>query len=273
MKENIVIVLWNKFIYFAVICNENMKRPRLKIFMYCLVPAVLLSLTGETGCLAQKKERIRLDEWKAGIAEGTARDSGEVTGGEYLPYIIEGGDTVYVASLPAARVYQRLPRQKGREWRQYYRLVYNFSKVYPYALVARKLVHEADSTIAADNLRRGKKDKYINTVQKELFEVFEQPMRNLTVSQGALLMRLIDREAGKSSFNIIRDYKNRMAAGFWQGIAKMFGTDLKKPYDPEGEDKPTEELVQMWEAGQFEGLYYSLFWQYPPTIEIPSKYR
>ena len=98
-------------------------------------------------------------------------------------------------------------------------------------------------------------------------------MRNLTVSQGALLMRLIDREVGKSSFNIIKDYKNGMAAGFWQGIAKLFGTDLKKPYDPEGEDKPTEELVQKWESGEFEGLYFSLFWQYPPTVEIPSKYR
>ncbi len=58
---------------------------------------------------------------------------------------------------PAAKVYSRLPKQKGREWRQYYRLVHNFSKAYPYALVAKKLVHEADSTIAADNLKGAKK--------------------------------------------------------------------------------------------------------------------
>ena len=56
-------------------------------------------------------------------------------------------------------------------------------------------------------------------------------------------------------------------------LAKIFGTDLKKPYDPEGEDRPIEELVQLWETGQFEGLYYSLFWKYPPEMEIPSKYR
>lgn len=193
--------------------------------------------------------------------------------GEYMQYIISGDDTVYVGNISAARVYQKLPRQKGREWRKYYRLVHNFSKVYPYALVARHLVHEADSTIAADNLRSGKRDRYINGIQKELFEVFEKPMRNLTVSQGALLMRLIDREVGKSSYNIIKDYKNGMAAGFWQGVARLFGTDLKKPYDPEGEDGPIEELVLKWENGEFEGLYYSLFWKYPPEIEIPSKYR
>ena len=191
----------------------------------------------------------------------------------YMQYIVDGKDTVYVDDLPAARVYEKLPRQKGREWRKYYRLVHNFSKVYPYALVARKLVAEVDSTIAADNLVRGRRDKYISRMQKELFDVFEKPMRNLTVSQGAMLMRLIDREVGKSSYNIIKDYKNGMAAGFWQGIAKLFGTDLKRPYDPDGEDEPIEELVQKWENGEFEGLYYSLFWQYPPVIEIPSKYR
>lgn len=236
--------------------------------------AALLMLLFSVQCFSQKREKISLEEWKSEMEQLQKNtDSGSSGEGEYLQYIIDNGDTVYVDNLPAAHVYQRLPRQKGREWRQYYRLVHNFSKVYPYALVARHLVEEVDSTIVADNLKRGKREKYISRMQKELFEVFEQPMRNLTVSQGALLMRLIDREVGKSSFNIIKDYKNGMAAGFWQGIAKLFGTDLKKPYDPEGEDKPTEELVQKWESGEFEGLYFSLFWQYPPTVEIPSKYR
>ena len=190
-----------------------------------------------------------------------------------MEYRVEGKDTVYVGEIPAARVFARLPRQKGKDWRKYYRLVYNFSKVYPYAKVARHLVAEADSTIAADNLKRGKREKYINSIQNELFEAFEEPMRNLTISQGALLMKLIDRECGKTSFNIIKGYKNGMAAGFWQGIAKIFGTDLKKPYDPDGEDRPIEELVELWEEGEFERLYFSLFWKYPPTVEIPSKYR
>ena len=191
----------------------------------------------------------------------------------YMQYIIDGKDTIYIDDLPAARVYEKLPRQKGREWRKYYRLVHNFSKVYPYALVARELVAEVDSTIAADGLKRGKRDRYINEMQKELFNVFEKPLKNLTISQGAMLMRLIDREVGKSSYNIIKDYKNGMAAGFWQGVAKLFGSDLKKPYDPDGEDRPVEELVEKWENGEFEGLYYSLFWKLPPEIEIPSKYR
>ncbi len=190
-----------------------------------------------------------------------------------LAYFIEGEDTIYYDTITASKVYSRVPKQKGKEWRQYYRLVHNFSKSYPYALVARKLVTEADSTILADRLRGTKREKYISQVQKELFDVFEGQMRQLTVSQGALIMKLIDREVGKSSYDIIKGYKSGITAGFWQGIAKIFGSDLKKPYDPDGEDKATEELVQIWESGDFPALYWSLFWKDPPEMPIPEKYR
>lgn len=203
---------------------------------------------------------------------GTCTLTAQKKNGTFLPFIIEGKDTVFIDELPASKVYPKLPKQKGKEWRKYYRLVHNFSKVYPYALVARTLVEEADSTITADRLKRAKKDKYVSKVQKELFTVFEKPMRSLTVSQGALLMKLIDREVGKSSYSIIKEYKNGMAAGFWQGIAKMFGSDLKKPYDPEGDDRNTEELVKIWEAGDFPALYFSLFWEDPEIPVIPEKY-
>lgn len=189
-----------------------------------------------------------------------------------MKYIVEGNDTIYIDEIRASKVYSRLPKQKGKDWRKYYRLVHNFSKAYPYALVAKKLVIEADSTIAADKLRGAKREKYISKVQKELFDVFEGQMRKLTVSQGALIMKLVDREVGKSSYNIIKGYKSGIAAGFWQGVAKVFGSDLKKPYDPEGEDKNTEELVKIWEDGDFPAFYWSLFWQDPPEMPIPEKY-
>ena len=191
---------------------------------------------------------------------------------ERLRYVVVGKDTVYLDQINPSKVYSKMPRQKGREWRKYYRLVHNFGKTYPYALVAKKIVNEADSTIEADGLKGIKREKYINSKQKELFNVFEKPLRNLTVSQGALLMKLIDREAGKSSYMIIKDYKSGIAAGFWQGIAKLFGSDLKKPYDPNGDDVATEELVRIWEAGEFPALYFSIFWEDAPVVSIPEKY-
>ena len=192
---------------------------------------------------------------------------------KFLQYVVEGKDTIYIDELKASKVYSRLPKQKGKEWRKYYRLVHNFSKAYPYALAARKIIKKADKDIEDNNLKRLKRDKYINNVQDELFEMFEEPLRNLTVTQGALLMKLIDREIGKSSYMIIKDYKSGIAAKFWQGIAQLFGSDLKKPYDPEGEDRKIEELVEIWDAGDFDAFYFSLFWKDPPKVEIPEKYR
>ena len=90
-----------------------------------------------------------------------------------MSYDVANGDTTYFGVIRPSKVYSRLPKQKGREWRQYYRLVHNFSKAYPYALVARKLVHRADSTIAADKLKWVKRDRYITQIQGELFSVFE----------------------------------------------------------------------------------------------------
>ena len=202
----------------------------------------------------------------------TTGTAGSPDGKEMMRYVVEGKDTIYIDEIKASKVYSRIPRQKGKEWRKYYRLVHNFSKSYPYALVAKKLVIEADSTIAADKLKGAKREKYINKVQKELFDVFEGQMRKLTVSQGALIMKLVDREVGKSSYNIIKGYKSGITAGFWQSIAKIFGSDLKKPYDPEGEDKQVEELVKIWEEGDFPALYWSLFWKDPPEVPIPEKY-
>ena len=242
------------------------------------ITGLLLLTAGAEDCHAQwwkrkkdgKEEKVSVEEVRSSMTENAGEQRQERDG--MLPYFVEGEDTVYYDTITASKIYSRIPKQKGREWREYYRLVHNFSKAYPYALVARKLVTEADSTIAADRLKGVKREKYISEVQKELFDVFEGQMRKLTVSQGALIMKLVDREVGKSSYDIIKGYKSGITAGFWQGVAKIFGSDLKKPYDPEGEDRLTEELVQMWENGDFPALYWSLFWKDPPEMPIPEKY-
>lgn len=235
------------------------------------ITAIVLLAGGTTDCHAQLFKKKKKEKAAVTVEQVRPKISPKQEG--VMEFIVEGNDTIYIDQIRASKVYSRLPKMKGREWRQYYRLVHNFSKAYPYALVAKKLVVEADSVIAADNLKGVKREKYINKVQKELFSVFESQMRSLTVSQGALIMKLVDREVGKSSYNIIKGYKSGVTAGFWQGIAKMFGTDLKKPYDPEGEDAATEELVQIWEAGDFPAFYWSIFWKDPPEMPIPEKYR
>ena len=253
----------------------------IKIIMTFLAAAVIFP-TAAVDCHAQlwgkkkksdKKEKVSVQEVRSSMTQNTGGQPKPQENDGRMAFFVEGNDTIYYDTITASKVYSRIPRQKGREWREYYRLVHNFSKSYPYALVAKKLVLEADSTIAADRLKGARREKYVNQVQTELFDVFEGQMRQLTVSQGALIMKLVDREVGKSSYNIIKGYKSGIAAGFWQGIAKIFGSDLKKPYDPEGEDKATEELVALWESGEFSALYWSLFWKDPPEMPIPEKYK
>ena len=254
---------------------------RFHAYMTVLVAALALSMSLPCGCNAQiwkrkakkagKNEKVSVQDVREGIQKNAPQQQAAQDG--RLAFFVEGNDTIYYDTIIASKIYSRIPRQKGREWREYYRLVHNFSKAYPYALVAKKMVVEADSTIAADKLKGIKRERYISKVQKELFDVFEGQMRSLTVTQGALIMKLIDREVGKSSYSIIKGYKSGITAGFWQGVAKIFGSDLKKPYDPEGEDEATEELVMMWEAGDFPAFYWSIFWKDPPEMPIPEKYR
>ena len=250
------------------------KLKRILKYMTALAAMLLMCIAASEPCHAQRLRKKKAEQKQAVQQPLPQPQQTKPTQsqGNVLEYIVEGNDTIFIDEIRAAKVFSRLPKMKGREWRKYYRLVHNFSKAYPYALVARKLVIEADSTIAADRLKGVKREKYISKVQKELFDVFEGQMRSLTVSQGALIMKLVDREVGKSSYNIIKGYKSGITAGFWQGIAKMFGSDLKAPYDPEGEDMAVEELVKLWEDGDFDALYWSLFWKDPPVMPIPEKY-
>ena len=189
--------------------------------------------------------------------------------GYAIGYEIVDGDTLYVDKIPPAYVYNRPEKVKqSKEWRRFYRTVYNFGKVYPYALKAKEIMQDADSTIARSNFTPKEREKYIKEYEKRLFREFEKPLRNLTITQGKLLLKLMDREMGISSFYVIKNYKGGAAAGFWQGVAKVFGSDLKKQYDRFGEDKMLEELRQMYYDGRFWFLYHSLFgetWHVSPS--------
>ena len=187
-------------------------------------------------------------------------------------YVEMPGDTVYVDTISPAIVFPRIRNTKDPDVKKYYKLVYNFSKVYPYTDVAVNVVREADLKLAAMRRRRDK-EKYVDAVADQLLDDFTSVARHMTVSQGKLLTRLIDREIGKTPYSIVKDYKSGVAAGFWQGVAKMFGQDLKTHYDPKGEDRMTEYLIEKWNEGQFDALYFSIFREWPDEVVIPSKYR
>ncbi len=181
--------------------------------------------------------------------------------GYVIGYILEeNGDTLFVDKMAPTYIFNRPEKwKKSKSWREYYRMVYNFKKTYPYALKAKEIIQDADSTLKYSNFTAKEREKYLKSYEKRLFKEFEKPLSNMSINQGKMLLKLIEREVGLSGFYLIKRYRGGAAAGFWQGIAKLFGSDLKKQYDKFGEDKLLEELVQMYHAGTFDYLYYSMF--------------
>lgn len=187
----------------------------------------------------------------------------QIRQGQTIGFVLQdNGDTLFTDKIAPLYVFNRPENwKKSRQWREYYKTVYNFKKTYKYALLAKEITRDADSTLAHSNFTPRQREKFLRDYEKRLFKEFEKPLKGLTFSQGRLLLKLLDRELGQTSFYVIKNYRGGAAAGFWQGVAKLFGSDLKKPYDKFGEDKIVEELVQMYHNGVFDYLYYSMFFK------------
>lgn len=189
-----------------------------------------------------------------------------------MNYEIVGNDTLLVDEIPPAVIH---PKQymKRRDWRRYAQRVHNFSKAYPYALFVSAKIKETDSIFLARNYSSRQQDKYLNKLKEDLLNDFEPLLRKLTLKQGLMMIRLIDRECGLTPYYIIKRYLGGGTAGFWQGVARLFKGSLKQPYDKFNQDKDLEELVVIWQKGEFDSFYIWLFGKPRPVIPFPEKYR
>ncbi|MBR6270124.1 MAG: DUF4294 domain-containing protein, partial [Bacteroidales bacterium] len=113
----------------------------------------------------------------------------------------------------------------------------------------------------------------LNQLKNDLLKEFEPIFRGLTLKQGLMMIRLIDREVGQTPYYILRRYLDSPTAGFWQIVARTFEGNLKQPYDRFGEDADLEDLVAIWQAGRFDMLYMSIFGKERPEIYIPERFR
>lgn len=131
---------------------------------------------------------------------------------------------------------------------KYKRLIRNIKKVYPYAKYAHKKFYEMDQHYQSLETNKEKR-QYMNQLEKEILNEFEDDLKKLTISQGRLLLKLIDRETSHTSYEILKEYKGSVSAFFWQALAKLFGSDLKSGYDPYGKDSIIEEIIFLYERG------------------------
>lgn len=141
------------------------------------------------------------------------------------------------------------PGRERREYRQYEKLVSNIKKVYPYAMIVRVKLAEVNEELKDIPDQKDRK-RYLRDVEKDVFTKYQHDIEDLTISQGRLLLKLIDRETQNTSYVLIRDYRGKFSASFWQGVARIFGTNLKEEYDPYGEDALIEAIINEIDAGR-----------------------
>lgn len=158
-------------------------------------------------------------------------------------------DTIIISTLPEFSVSARLPHHFKSDFRKNSRLVYNVKKAYPYAKLAGIKFREYETILlnAEDDESR---KKLMKDAEDELRLEFEDDIRMLTFKQGIILIKLVDRETGNSSYALIQELRGKFNAFFWQTFARLFGFNLKEEYDPTGEDKEIEDIVVMIENGQ-----------------------
>ena len=166
-----------------------------------------------------------------------------------LHAVVIDGDTLPVVQLPEANVDARWRPRDRREAERYTRLMRQVIKVYPYANLTGQLLKEYENDLSQIE-RIGDQDLYVKLAEAELRAEFEAEVKDLTISQGRILVKLIDRETGETSYELVKDLRGSFVAFVWQGMAKLFGQDLKSNYDPLGEDRTIELIVKRIENGE-----------------------
>jgi hypothetical protein len=175
---------------------------------------------------------------------------GQDTTGIVVPGTVIDGDTLPLINLNSYMVFPPYNVTSRRAAMRYDKLIYNVKKVYPYAKLAGIKLNEYK--LALDTIHDEKARKaFIKKAEEELEAQFGDEIRDLTFSQGKVLIKLIYRETGNSTHEIVRELRGKFTAFIWQTMAKIFGYDLKAPFDPRNDpnDAAIERIVLLIEAG------------------------
>ncbi len=162
---------------------------------------------------------------------------------------IDGQDTTYMMNLPEVIVTGRATGRFRAKIRRYNRLVRYVKKVYPYAKLAAAKMKEYEKEVLAAGSEAEKKRR-MKKAEIALKNQFQDDIKKLTFKQGVILIKLIDRETGSTSYDIIKELRGSFNAILWQTVAKIFGYSLRMKYEPYGRDRDIEDIVRKIERGE-----------------------
>jgi hypothetical protein len=159
------------------------------------------------------------------------------------------GDTIVYVDLKAITIVPPIALTSQSQVKRYTKLIAYVKKVYPYSQIVKEQIAEINTHLEEYKTQKEKK-AYIDRKEKELKQQFEGQLRELTYSQGKILIKLINRETGFTTYEIVKELKGSLNAFFWQSIARLFGSNLKLEYDANGDDKMIEDIVVKIENGE-----------------------
>jgi hypothetical protein len=180
----------------------------------------------------------------SGFVAHAQTDSGYV-----LPAKVVEGDTVPLLVLDEVTITPPNTTPAPKNPVRYSRLILDVKKVYPYAVIASVKLKDANDLIAKITDEKEKKKK-LKQLEDEMKAQFTDDVENMTYTQGKILLKLIYRQTGVTSYEIVKELRGTFRAVFWQTLARVFGANLKSSYDAAGEDKAIEEIVQKIEKGE-----------------------
>jgi len=164
------------------------------------------------------------------------------------PFFVIEGDTVKTMVLRDIFIYPSTGFTSSGQDEQYRKLIRDIKKVLPYSQLIYATLIETYEYIATLPTKQ-EREKHLKKMEKELFNEYKPILKTMTLSQGKLLIRLIDRECSQSSYDILKAFLGPFRAGFWNLFAGMFGASLKTEWDPNGKDAAAERIIQMIEMG------------------------
>jgi hypothetical protein len=162
---------------------------------------------------------------------------------------VYNGDSIRLYNLPDVYVYGALDPTTVDNMQKYYKLRRDIIRAYPYAKLSSAMLKTINDSLSKITSKRARK-KYIKQTEAEMKIKFEEELKKLTINQGRILIKLIDRETGSTSYELVKSYRGVFEAFLWQTTARFFGSSLKETYDPEGQDKVIESIVQAIERGE-----------------------
>lgn len=156
-----------------------------------------------------------------------------------LPQTVIDGDTLpEIIFEPIIVTDSKLEKVNLEEWQMRY-----LRKVYPYALRTARLNNKINEDLKKCKTKKERK-RYLNECEKVLRNEFESTLKNLTRKQGQYLILLIHRETGITVYDLLKEYRSKWKAFWWNFAGKFYDLDMKAEYEPQGKDKEIENYIQ-----------------------------